>query len=60
MLTTALTSGTQTTQVTNDDDDAVMDLCEALLLLKSRDIPDCQKIIERFKARIEGLKTEPK
>lgn len=59
-LTTALTSGTQTTQVTNDDDDAVMDLCEALLLLKSRDIPDCQKIIERFKARMETLRGEPK
>lgn len=60
MLTTPLTLSTDTTQVTNDDDDAVMDLCEVLLLLKARDKPDCQKIIERFKTRIENLLKEPK
>lgn len=59
-LTTVLTSGAQTTQITNDDDDAVMDLAEVLLLLKSRDIPDCLKIIERFKARMQALGAEPK
>jgi hypothetical protein len=59
-LTTALTLPAQTTQVTNDSDDAVMDLCEVLLLLKARDIPDCQKIIERFKNRMAALETEPK
>jgi hypothetical protein len=59
-LTTTLTSGAQTTEVTNDDDDAVLDITEALLLLKSRDLSDVQKIIDRFKTRIEGLKTEPK
>lgn len=59
-LTTQLTIPSQTTQVTNDDDDAVMDLTEVLLLLKSRDKPDCAKIIERFKTRIENLRKEPK
>lgn len=59
-LTTPLTLPAQTTQVTNDDDDAVMDLAEVLLLLKSRDKPDCLKIIERFKTRIENLRKEPK
>jgi hypothetical protein len=60
LLTVPLSSAFQTTQVTNDDDDAVMDLCEVLLLLKSRDISDCQKIIDRFKARIDNLRKEPK
>ena len=59
-LTTALTLPANTTQVTNDDDDAVMDLCEILLLFKARDLPDCPAAIARFKSRIENLQKEPK
>jgi hypothetical protein len=58
-LTTTLTAAS-TTEVTNDDDDALLDLTEVLLLLKSRDLPDCKKIIERFKARMDALAKEPK
>ena len=58
-LTTPLT-GASATEVTNDDDDALLDLTELLLLLKSRDLPDCKKIGERFKARMDALAKEPK
>ena len=58
-LTTTLT-GASATEVTNDDDDALLDLTELLLLLKSRDLPDCKKIGERFKARMDALAKEPK
>ena len=58
-LTTTLT-GASITEVTNDDDDALLDLTELLLLLKSRDLPDCKKIGERFKAHMDALAKEPK
>jgi len=57
---TATLIGASTTEVTNDDDDALLDLTEVLLLLKARDLPDCKKIIERFKARMDALAKEPK
>ena len=60
ILTFPLILPTDTTEVTNDDDDAVMDLTEVLLLLKAGDLNECAKIIERFKSRIETLKSEPK
>lgn len=59
-LTFPLLVPTDTTQVTNDDDDALLDLTEALLLLKARDLNEIPKIIERFKSRIELMKQEPK
>lgn len=59
-LTVPLTLPTQTTQLTLDDDDAILDLTEVLLLLKARDLPDCRKIVERFKTRMQNLSSEPK
>lgn len=57
-LTATLNSTGQTTAVPNEDDDAVYDLAEALLLLKNRDMPGCKMVIERFSQRIKELANE--
>lgn len=59
-LTAALATTADSTVVPNEDDDAVMDLAEILLLMKNRDMGPCQNAMERFAARIKLLKDEPR
>lgn len=58
LLTTPLATGNDTTQVPNEDDDAVLDLTEVLLLLKARDFTAVKDAIERFSARMKMLQGE--
>lgn len=57
-LTTPLATGNDTTQVPNEDDDAVLDLTEILLLLKARDFTAVKDAMERFSARMKMLQGE--
>jgi hypothetical protein len=57
-LTPTLALTTDTTVVPNEDDDAIFDLVEALLLLKNRDLLGAPAAIARFRDRIQYLRKE--
>lgn len=56
-LTPVLVAGASTV-VPNEDDDAVYDLTEALLLIKNRDLFGASAAMDRFKERIAMLRGE--
>jgi len=57
-LTATITTGSQVTEVPNEDDDAVMDLTEILLLLHDRDLNGVAAAIKRWQDRLARLKGE--
>lgn len=58
LLTAPLAVPSDTTVVSNEDDDAVLDLTEILLLLKARDFTAVKDATERFSMRIKMLQGE--
>lgn len=57
-LTTPLATTGDSTVVPNEDDDAILDLSEALLLLKNRDMAGAKTVYDRLAGRIKELKSE--
>jgi hypothetical protein len=57
-LTPALATTADSTVVPNEDDDAVYDLGEALLLLKNRDLNGAKTVFDRMSARLKELQGE--
>jgi hypothetical protein len=54
-LTPALATKADSTVVPAEDDHAVYDLTEVLLLLKNRDMAGCKTVMDRMAGRIRGL-----
>lgn len=57
-LTPTLATGQDTTVVPDEDDHAVLDLTELLLLLKNRDLQPVEDALKRFAGRMKELQTE--
>jgi len=57
-LTPALATTADSTIVPNEDDDAILDLTEVLLLVKNRDLLGVKEAMDRMKGRLQELKVE--
>jgi hypothetical protein len=57
-LTPTLATTADSTVLPNEDDDATLDLAEALLLIQHRDMAGVKTVFDRFNARIKELRNE--